>query len=103
MSLFFEDIESEKYLQQCAEEELAEIDHYLNDMQTGAADGEMDITWQETGRGYYRHLHELQDLEGEAKEQYRKRLEKDIEAWLSKKSSSAEHMVQKVKKQLADY
>ena len=29
-----------------------------------AADGEMDISFQESGRGYYAHLHELERLRG---------------------------------------
>ena len=37
----------------------------------GAADGEMDIRFQENGRGYYAHLRELERLKGESQEDYR--------------------------------
>ena len=36
----------------------------------GAADGEMDISFQENGRGYYAHLHELERLRGVSQETY---------------------------------
>ena len=36
----------------------------------GAADGEMDISFQENGRGYYAHLHELERLKGVSQEDY---------------------------------
>lgn len=101
MSLFLEDIQSEKYLKQCTEEELAEIDQYLNDMQTGAADGDMDIEWLDSGRGYYIHLHKLDSLEEEDKKNYRIRLEADIEEWLRLKPEN--HMVEQVKRQYKKY
>ena len=37
----------------------------------GAADGDMDISFQENGRGYYAHLHELERLKGAGLEGYR--------------------------------
>ena len=37
----------------------------------GAADGEMDISFQENGRGYYAHLHELERLKGGSQKNYR--------------------------------
>lgn len=101
MSLFLEDIESEKYLQQCTEEELAEIDHYMNDMQTGPADGDIDIEWLDSGRGYYIHLHELDARKGEDKKNYRISLEADIEEWLRLKPGN--HMVEQVKSQYKNY
>ena len=36
----------------------------------GAADSEMDISFQENGRGYYAHLHELEKLRIENQESY---------------------------------
>ena len=36
----------------------------------GAADGEMDISFQENGRGYYAHLHELERLRDLGKKDY---------------------------------
>ena len=36
----------------------------------GAADGEMDISFQENGRGYYAHLQELERLKGASQEDY---------------------------------
>jgi len=43
----------------------------------GAADSEMDISFQENGRGYYAHLHELERLRTKSKEshlEYRSKL-----------------------------
>jgi hypothetical protein len=37
----------------------------------GAADGEMDISFQENGRGYYAHLHELERLRSASKKNYK--------------------------------
>ena len=37
----------------------------------GAADGEMYISFQEIGRGYYAHLHELERLRSDSQEDYR--------------------------------
>lgn len=42
----------------------------------GAADGEMDISFQENGRGYYAHLHELERLKTKSMEDYREYLGK---------------------------
>jgi hypothetical protein len=36
----------------------------------GAANGEMDISFQENGRGYYAHLHELERMKGISQEDY---------------------------------
>jgi|GEM_PF-3528702 hypothetical protein len=70
-------------------------------MQTELTDGEMDIEWLDLGRGYYRHLHELDSLEGEDKKNYRIRLEADIEEWLRLKPGN--HMVERVKSQYKNY
>ena len=37
----------------------------------GSADGDMDISYQENGRGYYAHLHELERLRSISLESYR--------------------------------
>ena len=44
----------------------------------GAADGEMDISFQENGRGYYAHLSELERLKNNDQDAYRDYLEKLI-------------------------
>jgi hypothetical protein len=47
----------------------------------GTADGEMDISFQENGRGYYAHLHELERLRSdglEAYQEYRDKLLSEI-------------------------
>jgi len=46
------------------------VESFVRDC-TGAADGEMDISFQENGRGYYAHLHELDRLGGISQEDYR--------------------------------
>ena len=45
------------------------IETFLRDC-TGAADGEMDISFQENGRGYYAHLHELERLSAVSQKDY---------------------------------
>lgn len=56
------------------------IGQYLDDLQRGPADGEMDIEWQETGRSYYVHLLRLTELEGDVRDAYLERLQHDINA-----------------------
>jgi hypothetical protein len=46
------------------------VESFVRDC-AGAADGEMDISFQENGRGYYAHLHELERLRGASKENYK--------------------------------
>ena len=46
------------------------VESFVRDC-AGAADGEMDISFQENGRGYYAHLRELERLKGESQEDYR--------------------------------
>ena len=48
----------------------ARVESFIRDC-AGAADGEMDISFQENGRGYYAHLHELERLSGVSQESYR--------------------------------
>ncbi len=101
MSLFLEDIRSEDYVTALDDSELAVIEKYLEQMQTGPADGEMDIDWQDQGHGYYAHLHELEHLtDPDEKAQYRKRLEADMETWLAEKPGH--YMVENVRKMLSE-
>ena len=51
------------------------VESFVRDC-AGAADGEMDISFQENGRGYYAHLHELERLKNLNQDVYRKYLEK---------------------------
>ncbi|MFQ6609074.1 MAG: hypothetical protein ACE5EE_11175 [Fidelibacterota bacterium] len=40
-----------------------QVESFVRDC-AGAADGDMDISFQENGRGYYAHLYELERLKG---------------------------------------
>ena len=54
--------------------------HFAEDS-NGAADGDMDINFQQDGRGYYAHLHELLHLNKagwETHQAYRQRLEQEL-------------------------
>ena len=51
------------------------VESFVRDC-AGAADGEMDISFQENGRGYYAHLHELERLRHLNQEAYSDYLEK---------------------------
>lgn len=67
----------------------------------GAADGSMDIEFQETGRGYYAHLHELAALEETDKAAYtayREKLLQEITA--AEEDGAATHQMLTVKAQL---
>jgi len=46
-----------------------EVESFVRDC-AGTADGEMDISFQENGRGYYAHLHELEHLRIVSQEEY---------------------------------
>ena len=46
-----------------------QIETFLRDC-AGTADGEMDISFQENGRGYYAHLHELERLRAVSQKDY---------------------------------
>jgi hypothetical protein len=50
------------------------VESFVRDC-AGAADGEMDISFQENGRGYYAHLHELERLKNNNQDAYRDYLE----------------------------
>ncbi len=45
------------------------VESFIRDC-AGTADGEMDISFQENGRGYYAHLHELELLRSVSQESY---------------------------------
>ena len=69
------------------------VTEFLQDMQQGPADGEVDVQWQETNRGYYTHLEILERLKVEkpqAVEDYVAALESDIAAWLAIKPNKYE-------------
>jgi hypothetical protein len=51
------------------------VESFVRDC-AGTADGEMDISFQENGRGYYAHLHELERLKKNDKNLYREYLYK---------------------------
>jgi ribosomal protein S6 len=51
------------------------VESFVRDC-AGTADGEMDISFQENGRGYYAHLHELERLKKKNKNVYREYLYK---------------------------
>ncbi|MEN8133316.1 MAG: hypothetical protein ABFS45_24725 [Pseudomonadota bacterium] len=51
------------------------VESFVRDC-AGTADGEMDISFQENGRGYYAHQHELERLRNLNQEAYRDYLEK---------------------------
>ena len=46
------------------------VESFIRDC-AGAADGEMDISYQENGKGYYAHLHELDRSREVSEEDYR--------------------------------
>lgn len=96
-TFFLKDIKREGYRNSLSDQENAALDLYLQDMQQGPADGEMDIEWQESGRGYYAHLHQLESLDdAQKKTEYLKRLKEDINLWLADESNN--YMVNNVNK-----
>ena len=63
-------------------DEVVHAARYFAEYCNGAADGEVDIDFQQEGRGYYAHLHQLHYLAKtgwEACEAYMLRLEKELE------------------------
>ncbi|MCR4308003.1 MAG: hypothetical protein NUV80_05565 [Candidatus Berkelbacteria bacterium] len=65
-------------------------------MKQGPADGEMDIAWQENGKGYYQHLHNLDTINDVTeREKYLLRLQEDIKLWLA--DDPGNHMVERVR------
>lgn len=88
MSLFLEDIENKNYFENLDWQEKAQVERYLEEVKTGPADGEMDIEWQENGKGYYAHLHVIERLDENEKRKYLERLSEDISTWLSRHSNN---------------
>ena len=81
-------------------ETIASAKEFEKDCQ-GAADGNMDITFQEMGRGYYAHLHELARLEGTDKAAYAAYREKLLqELATAEEDGSSTHQMKAVKAQL---
>ena len=64
-TFFLEDIRKEAFRDTLSPEEQATLDRYLEEMDQDLADGEMDIEWVETGRGYYAHVRYLDGLADE--------------------------------------
>lgn len=102
MELFFlKNTRSEGFLQSLSPEEKAALDQYLYEMNLGPADGEMDIKWQETGKGYYVHLVNLQEIgDQEGRSDYLKRLKEDVKLWLVEDPKN--YMVQRVQEILGE-
>ena len=70
----------------------------------GAADGDMELEFQETGRGYYAHLHELFRLkEKDYKEYtvYKRRSEQELED--AEKNGELDQQMSVVREQLDRY
>ncbi|HLF29432.1 MAG TPA: hypothetical protein VI566_00225 [Xanthomonadales bacterium] len=83
-TFFLKDMRAENYREGLSPEEKALLDRYAEEMEQGPADGEMDITWMETGRGYYSHLHFLNSIEdAEDRDLYLQKLREDIDTRLS--------------------
>ncbi|MEQ9450501.1 MAG: hypothetical protein RJQ07_02855 [Pseudomonadales bacterium] len=64
------------------------VTRYLEDMNRGTVDGEMDIERRENSRGYYTHLEILESLKNENEQSvrdYTSALQIDIAAWLALK------------------
>ena len=81
------------------DEQRSEAKQFFDDCR-GAADGEMDILFQETGRGYYAHLHQLNTLEGDAEAYavYRDKLLGEIN--VAEKDQSVTDQMKVVKEQM---
>ena len=88
-TFFLKNIRSEGYRDSLSAEDQASLDKYLEVMKKGPADGEVDIEWQETGKGYYVHLHQLESLlEGQERDEYLNCLEEDMKLWLTEDPSN---------------
>ena len=81
------------------DEQRSEAKQFFDDCR-GAADGEMDILFQETGRGYYAHLHELRTLKDDegAYAVYRDKLLGEINA--AEKDQSVTDQMKVVREQM---
>ena len=64
-------------------EEKEQVNDYLRQMHTGAADGNADGEWQSDGMGYYVHFHIIEELELEDRYDYQMALIEDASVWLA--------------------
>jgi len=100
---FLKNINNPEYVDECDDAEKEAISKYMEEMQSGAANGEMDIHWQEMGKGYYVHEHMLKGAEDWSKEvlkYYVSELEEDINTWRNKGLGC--HMIDVVEKYIQD-
>ena len=94
-SLFLADIRNPEYLEGLPAEAQAEVAAYLEEMNS-PLNKHLDIEWQETCRGYYRHLERLAMLpDAETQARYREALAADIERWLAEGTET--YMVKQVR------
>lgn len=96
---FLKNINNPEFIEECDEAEKEAISKFMEEMQSGPANGDMDIHWQEVGQGYYVHEHMLKNAEDwseEAFEFYLSELKEDINTWRNKGSSC--HMIDVVEK-----
>ena len=83
-TFFLKDIRKENYRQGLSSDDEADLDKYLEEMATGPADGDMDISWNGQGKGYYIHEHILYGIKDKKeRELYLQKLREDINSWLS--------------------
>lgn len=95
-TFFLKDIRQANYRQGLSAEDENALDKYLDEMAHGPADGEMDISWQSQGQGYYIHEHVLHGIKDTRdRDLYLQKLREDIDAWLTEKPGH--HMVEKVR------
>ncbi len=53
-TFFLKDIRNPAFRHSLPTAEQAALDTFVEEVASGAADGNMDIDWQDTGRAYYR-------------------------------------------------
>ena len=95
-TFFLKDIRKPDYRQSLSPAEQKALDTFIEETASGAADGDMDIDWQDTGRAYYSHLHFLHSIKDEQeRELYLKRLREDIKLRLAEDPHN--HMVKQVR------
>lgn len=85
-----------------SDDEKSNIDEFVSQCDTGPGSSEMDIEWQESGKGYYAHLLELERLKSissEAHEVYHQKLMSEIDLLENEKNPCA-YMAKQVREQL---
>ena len=83
-TFFLKDIRKENYRQGLSVEDESALDGYLEEMETGPGDGDMDIEWKDQGKGYYIHDHILNGIKDDQEcDLYLVKLREDIDTWLS--------------------